>query len=61
MIKYASPFVPLADKTGLHEQYRINVQAPHAQKKFESEYVHPILGKLNPTSTSYIMGKEVKT
>lgn len=39
------PFVPLADKTGLHDQYRASIAPYNAQKKFESQYVHPILGK----------------
>lgn len=42
------PFVPLADKTGLHDQYRASIAPYNAQKKFESQYVHPILGKLEP-------------
>ena len=45
MIKYASPFVPLADKTGLIEQSRFKYQAPHVQEIFESEYEHPIIGQ----------------
>lgn len=57
MIKQASPFIPLANKTGLHEQYRVR-QAPYdAQRKFESEYVHPILGKLEPYTNHPTFGK----
>lgn len=48
MIKQAMPFVPLADKTGLHAQHHARQAPIIAQRKFESEYVHPILGKLEP-------------
>lgn len=61
MIKQATPFVPLADKTGLNARHANIPSKYDTQKKFESEYVHPILGKLNPTIQNWVMGKAVKT
>lgn len=57
MIKYATPFVPLADKTGLNEQSRFKYQAPRVQEKFESEYEHPIIGKLSNLEPHPITGR----
>lgn len=54
------PFIPLADKTGLNEQSSFKYQAPHAQEKFESEYEHPIIGKLSQLEPHPITGTPTK-
>jgi hypothetical protein len=61
MIKYAMPFIPLADKTGLNAQHANIPSKYDTQKKFESEYIHPILGKLEATTPAWFMGKTTKT
>lgn len=56
MIKQAMPFVPLADKTGLNA-LRTNIPSKSdSQRRFESEYVHPILGNLEPYRKRYANG-----
>ena len=54
------PFIPLADKTGLNARHANIPSKYDTQKKFESEYIHPILGKLEANWPAWIMGKDTK-
>lgn len=56
MIKQAMPFVPLADKTGLNARHANLASKDDSQRKFESEYIHPILGNRDQYRKSYANG-----
>lgn len=56
MIKQAMPFIPLADKTGLNARHTNIPSKSDSQRRFESEYVHPILGNLEPYRKRYANG-----